>query len=413
MPRKIIPSLLFAASCLIAATAAAAPLDKSLLAAAEKAKPAVLQDWATLVNMDSGSDDKPGLLKVGAFLEQRLKELGASVEVLPSAPSGGQIVVGSLNGSGTRKVMLMVHFDTVFVAGDAARRPFRIEGGKAYGPGVADAKGGAALMLQALAVARARGINNYKTLTVFFNPDEETGTDGSSATLARISKEQDVVLSYEPPNADSVIISTNGVSRVELKVKGLASHAGSAPEKGHNAAIELSNQIMQLKDLGDAAKGTTVNWTRLQSGDRTNIIPDQASAVADVRVGRMDELARIQADADRIILKKFVPETEVSVKVVAGRPPFSKNAGTDRLAVAAVQVYGEMGKTLQPAAMRYGTDASFAYHPGSAKPVVLDGLGIVGERLHSADEWADVDSVVPRLYLTLRLLQQLDQISPQ
>ena len=212
---------------------------------------------------------------------------------------------------------------------------------------------------------------------------------------------------FEPPEADVVTVATNGIAYVHLDVKGRASHAGSAPEAGRNAAVELSNQIIQLKDLGSAAKGTTVNWTVLQAGDRVNIIPDKASATADMRMSDVKELQRVQADADKIILKKLIADTEVSVRVESRRPPFSKNAETDRLAASADSIYKELGKSITPVSMRYGTDAGFAYNPKSAKPVVLDGMGIVGNRIHSADEWADLDSVVPRLYLTVRMLEEM------
>ena len=169
---------------------------------------------------------------------------------------------------------------------------------------------------------------------------------------------------------------------------------------------------MQLNDLGDPAKGTTVNWTVIQSGERlsmppVNIIPEKASATADMRMSDMSEIARVQNDANRIIRKKFVPDTKVSVRVEVRRPPFSRNPQSDRLATLANRIYEELGRSIKPVPMRYGTDAGFAYHPGSAKPAVLEGLGIVGGGLHTSDEWADLDSVAPRLYLTVRMLELL------
>ena len=89
------------------------------------------------------------------------------------------------------------------------------------------------------------------------------------------------------------------------------------------------------------------------------------------------------------------------------RPPFLRNPQSDRLGALAVRVYQEMGKSIEPVPMSYGTDAAFAHHPDSAKPAVLEGLGIVGQGLHTPGEWADLDSVAPRLYLTVRLLEQL------
>lgn len=397
-------SLLVAVAC-VAPAVASAQADRALLNAAQARKDVLVKDMATLINIDSGTDDSKGLAQVEAMLAQRLKDVGASVEIVAAPPAAGKMVVGKLQGTGSKNIMLMIHYDTVFGTGEAARRPFKIVGNKAYGPGVADAKSGALLIVYALDIARERGFKNYKTLTVLFNPDEEKSSLGSREMIARLSADQDYVLVFEPPEADVVTVATNGIAYVHLDVKGRASHAGSAPEAGRNAAIELSNQIIQLKDLGSAAKGTTVSWTVLQAGDRVNIIPEKASATADMRMSDVSELQRVQADADRIIQKRLIPDTEVTVKVENRRPPFSRNAATDRLAASADGIYKELGKSIKPLAMRYGTDAGFAYHPGAAKPVVLDGMGIVGDRIHSSDEWADLDSVVPRLYLTVRMME--------
>jgi glutamate carboxypeptidase len=380
--------------------------DVPLLQAAEARKTAFVTDLEQLVNIDSGTGEVAGLAKIEAILVARLKALGAEVRLQPSeAPAVGNIIVGTLQGTGTKKAMLMVHYDTVFATGEAAKRPFRVEGNKAFGPGVADAKPGLLFILNAVELLKARGFDRYQTLTIVFNADEEKSSLGSHKAISQLAADQDLVLSFEPPEKEQVIISTNGIAYVHLDVKGLSSHAGSAPEKGRNAAIELAHQLLQLKDLGDPRQGTTVNWTVVQAGERVNIIPDSATAKADMRLSVLSELARVQKDANRIVGKKLIPGTEVSVRVENRRPPFSKNARTDALALTAKAIYQDLGRTLEPVAMRFGTDAGYAYNPANPKQTVLDGLGIVGDKLHNPDEWADLESIVPRLYLTVKLLE--------
>ncbi len=380
-------------------------LDEGLLRAAQEHQAEFLRDLSTLVNIDSGTDDSDRLARVAGMVAARLEKLGAKVEVKPALPSVGTLVLGRFQGKGERSILLLAHLDTVFNHGEAARRPFRIEGQRAFGPGVADAKGGVALVLHALAILRARGFADYKMLTVVFNPDEEKGSAGSRDLIQSLSREHDDVLSFEPPDGERVIVATNGIAFVELKVKGRASHAGAAPEKGRNAALELAAQVVQLKDLGDARKGTTVNWTLLHGGERVNIIPEHANATADMRMSDATELERVQNDANRLVQKHFIADTEVTVTVEPRRPPLPKNPSSERLALLAQRIYLGLGKNLEPVAMRYGTDAGFAYHPGSSKPAVLEGLGIVGDGLHTPDEWADLASVTPRLYLTVRLVE--------
>jgi len=380
-------------------------LDQSLFAAAQGRQAEFVRDLAALVNIDSGTDDGEGTARVAALLAERLRAVGAAVEVKPALPSVGKLVLGRITGNGSRNVLLLAHLDTVFDHGEAARRPFRVEGTRAFGPGVADAKGGVVLVLHALELLRARGRANFKTLTVLFNPDEEKGSLGSRELIRSLASESEQVLSFEPPDGERVIVATSGIAFVELKVKGRAAHAGSAPEKGRNAVLELAAQIVQLKDLGDAGKGTTVNWTLLHGGERANIIPEHASATADMRLSDQSEVERVQKDANRIVQKHFVPDTEVTVTVEPRRPPLPKNPESDRLARLAQRIYLGLGKGLEPVAMRYGTDSGFAYHAGRPQPAVLEGLGVVGDRLHTAEEWADLTSVAPRLYLAVRLLE--------
>ena len=385
----------------------AVPLDRELFAAAQTEAGAVEHDLEELVNIDSGTGDADGLAKVGSLLAARLSELGAGVDTTSAAPSVGSTITGSLHGTGTRDMLLMIHFDTVFATGEAGRRPFRRDGTRAFGPGVADAKGGAAIILHALAIAKRRGITGYRTLSVLFNPDEEKGSNGSRAAIGKLASSQDYVLSYEPPDGERVIVGTNGIGQVDLTVKGRSAHAGAAPEQGRNAALELAHQVLRLDHLGEPAKGTTVNWTMLSSGERTNIIPDLAHATADLRYSDPSELDRVAHDATQLSRERLVPDTQVTVAVIDRRPPFTKNPASERVAALASQVYLGLGRELGTVAARYGTDAGYAYRAGQAKPAVLEGLGIVGGGLHTPDEWADTSSIAPRLYLTLKLIELL------
>ena len=408
MKRTAVYSTLILILLVLCGSAAAGP-DSELLSVAREKVPAFLDDLATIVNVDSGSGDAQGLSAVESFLARRLGDLGAHVETLAVPPAVGRTITGTFRGKGAARIMLMIHYDTVFGVGEAARRPFRISGTRAYGPGVADAKGGALIILHAVDIARKRGFDQFSTLTVLFNPDEEVSSPGSRDVIRTMASRQDYILIYEPPEGDHVTVATNGIAYVHLDVTGLASHAGLAPEKGRNAAVELAGQIMHLRELGNRERGTTVNWTVIQAGNKVNVIPDKAHATADMRMSDLAEIDRVRRDAEQIIGKRVIPESDVTVRVELRRPPFSRNPSSDRLAALANQIYEELGKTIRPVAMRYGTDTGFAWDPQSARPAVLDGMGIVGDRIHSPDEWADLDSIVPRLYLTVRMLEMLGE----
>ena len=395
------------ACCAILSFQAFAEPSKSVVSAAETQKAGYLKTLEQLVNLDSGSDDGPGLAKVQDVLVQRLQDLGATIEIREAAPSPGKVVIARFEGKGERSILLMDHYDTVFSPGDAQKRPFRIEGSRAFGPGVADAKGGLAMILHALQILKEAGFSNYKTITVLLNPDEERGSIGSRVQIMRLAPDHDYALSYEPPEEDQVTVATNGVASVHLRVKGIAAHAGSAPEKGRNAAIELAHQLLQLQNLGDAKKGTTVNWTVIRAGEKINVIPDLAEATADMRLSNMNELVRVQTEGEAIVKNKLVPETEVSFNVENRRPPFSRNAPSENLAAVATRIYGELDKPLKTGMMRFGTDASYAWNPNNPRPAVLETMGLVGSKIHTPAEYAELDSIVPRLYLSVRIIQTL------
>ncbi|MEE4811202.1 M20/M25/M40 family metallo-hydrolase [Pseudomonas alliivorans] len=385
---------------------------EQLLKKAEAEQKAYLATVKELVDVDTGTGQAPGLKTVSALLVERLKALGAEVTTTPATPSAGDNIVGTIKGNGSRSFLLMVHYDTVFGPGTAEKRPFKQDGERAYGPGVADAKGGVAMILHSLKLLQDQGFKDFGTLTVLFNPDEETGSSGSKKVIAELARQHDYVFSYEPPDKDAVTVATNGINGVLLDVKGKSSHAGSAPEAGRNAAIELAHQMLQLKDLGDPAKGTTVNWTLIKGGEKRNIIPSSASAEADMRYSDLGESDRVIADAQRIVQKKLIEGTEVSVRLEKGRPPLAKNPGSEQLAKTAQTLYGKIGRNIEPIAMRFGTDAGYAYVPGSEKPAVLETMGVVGAGLHADDEYIELSSIAPRLYLTVALIKQLSEAKP-
>jgi len=380
-----------------------------LLKKAEAEQKSYLATVKELVDIDTGTGQAPGLKTVSAVLVERLKALGAQVTTTSASPSAGDNIVGTLKGTGTKTFLLMVHYDTVFGPGTAAKRPFKLDGERAYGPGVADAKGGVAMILHSLRLLQEQKFKDFGTLTVLFNPDEETGSAGSKKIIAELARQHDYVFSYEPPDRDAVTVATNGINGLILDVKGKSSHAGSAPEAGRNAAMELAHQMLQLKDLGDPAKGTTVNWTLIKGGEKRNIIPSSASAEADMRYSDLSETDRVLADAQRIVAKKLIDGTEVTLRLEKGRPPLAKNPGSEQLAKTAQGLYGEIGHNIEPIAMRFGTDAGYAYVPGGAKPAVLETMGVVGAGLHADDEYIELSSIAPRLYLTVALITQLSQ----
>ena len=358
-----------------------------------------------LVNIDSGSANTAGLEKVRGVVVEELQKLGGKIETFPATPHPGTNVVATFEGTGTRKILLMAHIDTVFADGTAKAKPFYIKDGRAYGPGVMDNKGGVVAGLYALKILKAMNFRDYGRITFLLDTNEEVGSLDTTALIRRVAKEHDVALNLEPGRpADGLVVWRKGSATATVEVKGRAAHAGVAPDAGRNAAMEVAHQILQLGKLGSPEKQTTINFTVLKAGDRTNVIPDSASAKADVRVAVPEEFDRIEKDLARVSANKLIADTEVKTSLSRGLPPMPQTAKQDALAAKAQAIYGEIGRKLTLEGSGGAADASLSAAVGVP---TLDGFGIVGGNIHTENEYAEVESIVPRFYLLARMVMEL------
>jgi glutamate carboxypeptidase len=418
-PRKF----LLAAVCVAwLGTAFAAP-DARIAALAAKEKPALLETLKELVSVESGSRDLEGLEKISDLIAAKFRAMGGEVELIdPSADAYrmedtpekiGRVVRATFKGTGKKKIMLIAHMDTVYTVGMLNKQPFRVEGDKAYGLGIADDKQGVAVITHTVAMLQALKFKDYGTLTVLINGDEEISSPGSRTLITRLGGEHDAVLSFEGASVkeDKLSLATAGIASVTLNVTGKASHAGSAPEQGVNALYELSHQILQMRDLSDPATGLKMNWTISRSGSNRNVIPASATAGADVRVLKVSDYDRIEQQVQERVKKQLVPEAKVEMKFERRRPPLEATDASRALAKHAQQIYkDELGRPLgaDDAVAGGGTDAAFAAL--KTKAPVVERFGLQGFGAHSADaEYVLVDSIEPRLYLATRMVMDLSR----
>ncbi|RDS86980.1 M20/M25/M40 family metallo-hydrolase [Pseudomonas fluorescens] len=403
------PRTLLAATLALsfAVPAYSAEPHKQIQADAEQYKAPALKLLERLVNIDSGSGYGPGLTQVSDIAVDELKQLGFTIERVPDATANSSHVIATLKGNGKAKILLMAHMDTVFKEGSAAERPFHIKDGRAYGPGVMDDKGGIVAGIYALKVLKNQGFKDYAQITFLLDASEETGSDIASELIRNTAKAHDVTLNLEPGRpADGLVVWRKGSATAVVEVKGKAAHAGVAPELGRNAAMEAAHQILQLGKLGDEDKKTTINFTVINAGDRTNVIPDQATAKADVRAALPEEFDRIEKDLVRVSANKLIPETEVTTSLKRGLPPMPQTPESDKLVAIAQGIYGELGKKLTIEGSGGAADASLSAGVGTP---TLDGFGIVGGNIHTPQEYAEVESVAPRIYLLSRMIMELSK----
>ena len=405
---------------LAAGAAVAAPLQ-SVQSLAAKEKALLLETLKGLVSIESGSGDREGLDKIADLIADRLRALGGAVTTVEPNPADiyrmvdtpkqiGKMVEARFTGTGTKKILLIAHMDTVYLRGMLAQQPFRIDGNRAYGLGIADDKHGIAVILHTLAMAM--DFRDYGLITVLINADEEVSSPGSRATLTRLGGEHDAVFSCEssPVASDRLSLTTSGIGAVVLNVQGRASHAGSAPERGLNALYELAHQVLQMRDLSEPAAGLKMNWTVASAGTNRNVIPAIASATADVRVLRVADYDGIERKVRERIKNKLIAETTVEMTFERRRPPLELTPASQALVKHAQRVYAELGRALviSDVAEGGGTDAAFAAL--ETKAPVIERFGLRGFGAHSNDaEYVDIDSIEPRLYLLTRMIMDVSQ----
>ena len=419
-------ALAFAALLPLMAHAQLAPSPNAAVQSAAAAqKQPLLDSLREFVNIETGSRDHEGITQATELLGNKLRALGGQIEfiepleatnyrMMDTPDKIGRMVKATFKGTGTKRILLIAHIDTVYPKGMAAKQPFRIgtgiDGDKAYGLGISDDKQGVAMIVHIVAMLRAMNFNEYGTLTVLFNGDEEISSPGSRAELTKAGSEHDAVLSFEATrtNSDKLSLATSGIASVELKVEGRASHAGAAPERGVNALYELSHQIMQMRDLSQNDKGLKLNWTVAQSGTNRNVIPAYATAQADVRVIRVADYDGIEATVRQKAKTQLLPDAKVTVNFERRRPPLEATAANRKLAAHAQTIYAELGRKLevddQPEGG--GTDAAFAALKTEAP--VIERFGLQGFGGHTADnEYVLLDTIEARLYLAARVVMDV------
>jgi glutamate carboxypeptidase len=377
-------------------------------------KPRFLDTLKELVSIESGSSDPAGLSRIAELIAARLHGLGGEVrQVAPPAdmvrfqntPAQlGNSVVAQFRGSGAKTILLLAHMDTVYRPGMLGQQPFRIEGDRAYGLGIADNKQGVALILHTVSMVKALSAR-FGLITVLITADEEVSSPASRALLTRLGSEHDLVLSCEGLTEDEdILLSTIGTGAAQLTVRGRASHAGLAPEQGRNALYELAHQLLQTRDLSDAAAGVKMNWTVAAAGTARNVIPAEARATADIRVTKLSGYDRLEQQIRKRVKHQLIADAAVEVVVERLRPPLEVREPSRRAAAHARRIYSELGVPLAIQEAPFAaTDAAFAGL--QTKSPVLEGLGVRGSGAHSSDaEYIVVSSVEKRLYLLTRLI---------
>ena len=360
-----------------------------------------------IVNIDSGSYVKKGVDQVGSILKEKYEELGFIVEVKEESEFGNNLIIQHKNAKDP-KIILVAHMDTVFPEGTVAKRPFYIEGTRAYGPGVVDMKASQIELIYAIKALQSIGSNCIENIQIILNGDEEVGSITSRPLIEKHSIGKEYALIMEPARKDgSLVTARRGGGRYDIIVKGVAAHSGIEPEKGRSAIEELAYKIIQLHQLNDHEKGISVNVGLIEGGTSVNTVSANAVAHVDIRISEMEQAAYLEEKIKEICSKTVVSGTEIHLEGSINRPPMVFNHKSEHLLHIIENVGGEIGIKVKNTATGGGGDASFTSATGVA---TIDGLGPVGGNAHSEEEYLEINTLPERTLLLAKTIERLSSV---
>jgi glutamate carboxypeptidase len=378
------------------------PLHKEFLRLLKPRLPQMLATLRRFVEAESPSLEKAAAGHCCGIIAEEWRKRGVHVERIAQKQRGDHLRIAYWPNKSRPAGQLLVlgHYDTVYSSGTLRSMPFRISAGKAYGPGIFDMKAGivqALFALQALQETKAR---LRKRLVFLWTSDEEIGSESSRKLIEAEARRSDAVFVLEPSFGPRGLVKTarKGVGTAELTVHGRASHAGLAPQEGINAIHELAAQLLRIQEWNVLRRGVTINAGIVEGGTRTNVIPERARAVLDLRALRVSDMRRLERRLHA--LRPIHRGARLEITGGFDRPPLEHKMSAILFA-RAKSLAAQMGLALGECTVGGGSDGNFTAALGVP---TLDGLGAVGDGAHSSHEHIVINTMPARAALLASLL---------
>jgi len=359
-----------------------------------------------LVNIDSGSHDKAGTDAVADRLAAFLAAHGIASERIASDRFGDALRAELAGGSG-RPVMLLGHRDTVFLPGEAGRRPFSVAGPRAYGPGCADMKAG--LCQNAFVLAALKRFGAPVPVVGLFTSDEEIGSPSSRAVIEREARAVRAVFNSEPGRPSGAIVTARkGGVFMRCEVVGRAAHAGNNLADGVSAIEEVARKIIDLHALTDPAKGVSVHVGLVTGGEAINMVAPDASFSVDLRYIEPGDRAATMAAIERIVANSHLAGTSARLEITGEFMPLVASAESKRLFRHYADCARALGREVTGEFAGGCADSGFTASVGAP---TLCAVGPIGGRGHSPDEYLELDTIVPRAQSLALAILRIDRLS--
>ncbi|HMG32441.1 MAG TPA: M20 family metallopeptidase [Blastocatellia bacterium] len=364
-----------------------------------------------LVEQESMSREAEPLRRIGESYASRLVDFGASVDLLTDPKFGTTVRArfaphtsnGDTGAEDARQLLVVGHLDTVWPIGTLSARPFRIDDGRAYGPGIFDMKAGVTISSFAMKALKDFSRSAKRQVTFLMTCDEETGSHFSREIIEDEARSAVAALVLEPPiPGGTVKTARKGVGEFELIIRGRPAHAGNDPRAGISAITELANQVLAVNKLCDYSRGTTLNVGVVKGGVLSNVIAAEARASIDMRYQTEDEGQRIVNAMQS--LEPALKGARIEVRGGINRPPLVRTPAVASLFEHARTLAAELGYDLKEGAVGGGSDGNFIAALGVP---VLDGLGVDGAGAHAEHEHIIVDDIPRRAAIVTRLIETI------
>lgn len=358
-----------------------------------------------LVETESPSGDEAGskavvsLLAAAAAANSRV----TSVERVPSENYGEHLRVTAFGDLRAKPIVILGHTDTVHPHNSLSQHPWRVEGNRAYGPGVFDMKANCALAIEVLQACAGPGLTPTRPVVLLFTCDEETGSRTGKQLVEAEARRSQAVLVLEPPGKNGCAkTGRKGTGIFTIEARGRAAHAGLEPEQGASAILELARQTERLHSFNGSSGGINVNVGVFLGGTVSNVVSAAARAEVDIRFSNAEEAVRIKNEIFN--LRPYDERVQLVVKGGINRPPLERSERVLDLYHRAKSLAQQLNFHLGEVQVGGASDGNFAAAAGAA---VLDGLGIDGDGAHAVHEHIIIDDIPRRGALLAALIASL------
>lgn len=351
--------------------------------------------------IETPSSDPKSQQEMFQLLADVFHSMGYRVRRFPGRSSGGQMLaMPRVKTPRSPRQLLIGHVDTVWPIGTLEKMPVHLRGGRLYGPGVYDMKGGLVQAIFALKSIGELNLSPSVTPVVFVNSDEEIGSRESADRICSLAKRVNRAMVVEPSLGPGGHLKTarKGVGRFVVQVAGKAAHAGLDPEKGISAILEMTHVVQALNALNDPDTGTTVNVGTIHGGSSPNVVAAESRAEVDVRVRTQTIAAEIEKAIHSI--KPTIEGTKLTITGEIARPPLERTPNNRKIWQRAVDSAELLGLKIEEATAGGGSDGNWT----SLHTPTLDGLGAIGDGAHALNEHVVVETMPERAALLACLI---------